>query len=247
MQRKALKAERYHAGAHRRRGVRILSYGLLVVMACGSCHADSPSSVTVNITPAAAVTVERANLIPLNFEGIQIGDPPPGFSFRGGSGNGVRMEVPDNSPPVIRVEMVEKDTFWLDFKSVIHLEQGRKYMFSVLVKTQDLSLDGSHVKRGGWRGVMIYVYSAAGTRHAWALIAGHGDTDGWVNVLLPFDTAATPELADAKIYLRGYDLSGTIWFKDPVLFELPEGFDLAPHMVLPDGRCTPTGIFILNP
>jgi hypothetical protein len=96
------------------------------------------------------------------------------------------------------------------------------------------------------RGILMYVHSASGPGHQWAAVAGEGNTDGWVTVMLPFDTAVQTDLKSARIFLRCQELSGTVWFQDPVLIEAPAGFHMQPHFILENGETVSSNLLILK-
>ena len=181
------------------------------------------------------------NLLLLNLSDGKEGDFPSGFKITSGQGAEGKVHLDYKvfvgiAGPSIRFDLSEKGNLWLDASAPLQLETARKYLFSVRVKVRDMFPGGPCTDNlGVTRGVLIYVHSVIKPTYTFAGIIGNGNTEGWVTAMLPFDTGANPDLVQAKIFLRCYDLSGTVWFQDPVLIEQPDGFQMKAQFVQENG------------
>lgn len=191
-----------------------------------------------------------SNLIPLSLSEGKEGEFPPGFKEDASNQDKVHLDYKvftGKRGPSMRVDLPKTGAVCLDLQSPVRLDDDTKYLFSVLVKVKDLVLDGPcSNEKGMVRGILMYVYSASGHGHQWAAVVGAGHTDGWVTVMLPFDTAVQTELKSMRIFLRCQELSGTVWFQDPVVIEAPAGFQMQPHFILENGETVPSNLLNLK-
>jgi hypothetical protein len=152
------------------------------------------------------------------------------------------------SGPSVRVDLPEDGTVRVDTADAISLKTNTLYLFSVQIKAQKVSPGGAAMNAGGCyeRGVFAYVHSATKAEYACSIIVGKGDTDGWVTLMLPFDTGKFPAFEKVRFLLRCIGISGTVWFQNPALVEMPDGFEIKPHFILSNGEIVPSTLLVLQ-
>ena len=197
-----------------------------------------------------AVCSENAeNLLSLTSSGCEF---PQGFKVHAGQEDMVHEDskvFQGKAGPSIRFDLPERGNLWLDTSTAVQLEEGRKYLFSVRVKIQDMVPGGMNLtSKGVERGILMEVHSGDTSRNVsvWNAVVGTGSSEGWVTAMIPFDTNAKPDLAKVSIFLRCYDISGTVWFQDPVLIEVPDGFNMNQQFILENGDTVSGGILTLK-
>jgi hypothetical protein len=195
--------------------------------------------------------IQAANLLPFDLREDDGTGAPEGFRLEDLRGNGkVALDhkvFAEPSGPSLRINLPEEGTVRVDSKSPIALQANTRYLLSILIKVEDLCPGGPLADANGFgRGVFVYVHSASSDAYAVAVISGRGGTDGWVTLLLPFDTISNPKLEKVQVFLRCIGVSGTAWFQDPVLIEVPDGFTLKTGFILPSGETVASGFLPLT-
>ena len=81
-----------------------------------------------------------------------------------------------------------------------------------------------------------------GKGHSWLAIHGNGTTDGWVTGMCVFDTDTSkipeeklPDVWKSGIRLCCKKMTGTVWFQNPSIVELPDSVKMKSHFILNDG------------
>ena len=106
-------------------------------------------------------------------------------------------------------------------------------MLVVQMKVDEMHFTGNWYERPA--GVRVYVYGTD-NKHTWLAIHGEGSTKGWVTAVLPFPPPGQrQQFANANVYLRCYNMMGTVSFRNPILLRQPAGGGIQRHFVLEDG------------
>ena len=184
------------------------------------------------------VELEAQNLLPWTFDEIAENGLPKGYKASKPEYLSVAKEDGVN---VVTMTLNGQDNCFLDTAKPLTLEKGRKYLFAVDVDAANLSHG-----RPGVKGFVAYVYNTITNKHRSIKISGQGDTNGWVTMMMPFDTQKYPALANGKVYLRVYGASGTFRIRKPALIALPEKVKLDPHFTRENGRGVAGSVMMLN-
>jgi len=172
------------------------------------------------------------NLLKWNFDTITAQGIPDGYetSFSKES-NGSISIVKEDKANVVRMELPEQGTGFLDTTNVVGLIKGRKYIFTVQLK-----IEGQKYSGEGEHFFYVCLYNTPNNEHIYTKLGGTGDTDGWITSVILVDTVKNPGLVGCKIFFRGYNVSGTYYLKTPYLIEVPDDLKVNPQIVLSNNK-----------
>ena len=194
-------------------------------------------------------SMDQANLLPHTFIDRNGDGFPDGYKRRDGHRERVsydRFSRARGGGPVIRINMPELVSVYLDSEP-FHLEKGKRYLFSVEIRMKDIDFPAGKSK---WEPkaytFVAYVYAVGSNTHIWTWITHKGSTQGWVTLMLPFDTIKHSALSHARILLRCRKLRGTVWLRDPTIVELPNSMKIPKHFILRNGHATMSPDLVLE-
>ena len=142
---------------------------------------------------------------------------------------------------VVKLEMPESGKGFLDTNYVLDLKKNKKYVLTVQLKIENQKYSGK-----GTHFFYVCAYNTSNGKHIYNKIVGHGSSRGWLTVVLPIDTAKRPKLVGAKLFFRGYFVSGTYSLKNPMLVEIPNDVELKAHYILENNKTIPGGFLRLG-
>lgn len=173
------------------------------------------------------------NLLKYDFSAVSSNGIPEGFIANlNKAAKGVVSVIKEDGVNVVKMELPEKSRGFIDSTTPVGLKAGKKYVFSILVKTEDQS-----IAKDGFSYVCLY--NTSSNDHIYYKLMGAGSTGGWITVIVFIDTAKKPGLVDSHIFLRVYDCSGTYYFKNPVLVEVPDDTKIETQIMLKDNKSVP--------
>jgi hypothetical protein len=200
-------------------------------MACQTQCRQIPTG-SAPLIKAQTEVVTAENLFPYSLADRDGDGWPEDFLSRPECAGKIKISgAPDD--PEAEVELEQTGCGYLDSKNFA-VEEGRRYLFAVDLKIENMRFDLSDNQET--RGIICFVYSVCGKRNIGGRVFAPGSTGGWVTLMLPFDTARTPQLAKLRIMLRCYNLSGTVHFRRPTVIPLPREILMKTHYIDMDGR-----------
>lgn len=212
---------------------------LMASYSCTSEQKDSKNPVlddfwnSVN-SPDKAPVLEGRNLFP-DFK--DDGGMLKGFVKKYGENTRIKINENDGGGE-LNIEAARQDTVYLDMDKPMILEKS-KYLFSIDIKAENVA------QKENKRCLIVYIYGN-GDRHIWGAFQGSGSTKGWVNLLIPFDTNKDEHLDSIRLYIRCYDMSGILKFKNPMLVKLPESLNLKTQLRREDQTIIPSIVLSLE-
>lgn len=175
-----------------------------------------------------------ANIFPFGFVSPDADEMLPDWDIRksGDNADAVVISTSRDEAGVaaLKVDIPRTASVNIDTKQRMELKPDTDYFITV-----DLKVEGMH-HTGAWyadqRGLWIYVFG--GEKHKrYTVVCGEGDTDGWVTAILPFSTRAVT--AAPRVFFRCRTMTGTVYFRNPMLMENPGGMDLKNSFEMADG------------
>ena len=173
------------------------------------------------------------NLLKHDFSTVSSDGIPEGYSANlNKAAKGVVSVIKEDGVNVVKMELPEQSRGFIDSTTPVGLKAGKKYVFSILVKTEE-----QNVAKDGFSYVCLY--NTNSNDHTYYKFMGTGSTGGWITVIIFIDTSKKPGLVDSNIFLRVYDCSGTYYFKNPVLVEVPDDTKIETQIMLKDNKSVP--------
>lgn len=118
------------------------------------------------------------------------------------------------------------------------LDPKKEYLLVVPFKVENMYYLGSWHRRPACIRFFAFAYGTGGKRHDTS-VYGVGNTQGWVTAVMPFLVDADKKDAEyysrTDVFLRCYNIAGTVWFRDPMIVEKPEGVEPAIYYEHEDG------------
>ncbi len=203
----------------------------------------TPGSLQQALASLARETPEDDNLLPYGFADLDEEGLPADWTVdvRGENAEtaSITASLDEDGSAVVTMAMPQEASVYLDTTRPTQLDPTGDYMLAVQVKVEDMHYTGNWYKRPA--GVRIYVYGTE-NKHTWLAIYGEGSTDGWVTALLPFPLADHRErFANSRVFLRCYNMTGTVSFRSPMILRQPQGVAVQQSFRLPDGTLVPDG------
>jgi len=179
------------------------------------------------------------NLFPYNFKELDDEGMPVGWNIRKAgeaAEEAVVSSIKDEDGEVVmKVEIPKEASVFLDPVKSFEMDPAHNYLAVIQLKAEDIN----HL--GNWyndqQGVRIWLQARDKT-HTWLAVYGEGSTDGWVTGYLPFPTGGEEKRQNfhrINIYLRCLKMTGTVYFKSPVIVKLPEGYEVNRSFEREDG------------
>jgi hypothetical protein len=185
---------------------------------------------------------EAKNLLKHDFSKTGSNGLPVGYKvYFDKACKGKAAVIQEDGENVVKLEIAEQGKGFLDSTFQLGLKKNKKYVLTVQIKIKDQKYSG--------RGMHFFytcVYNTRNNKHIYNKVLGHGDTGGWITVVLPIDTVKNPKLVDSKLLIRAYYVSGTYWLKKPMLVEIPADLELEAHYILDDNKTVPSGLLRLG-
>jgi hypothetical protein len=182
------------------------------------------------------------NLLKHDFAQLGSNGLPAGYkAYFDEASKGKATVSQDDGVNVVKLEMPEIGKGFLDTSYLLDLKKNKKYVLTVQLKIENQKYTG--------RGVHFFyvcAYNTSNGKHIYNKIVGHGSSGGWLTVVLPIDTAKRPKLVGAKLFFRGYSVSGSYWLKNPMLVEIPNNVELKAHYILENNKTIPGGFLRLG-
>ena len=146
--------------------------------------------------------------------------------------------------PSIKLSAEGRDSF-IEFDQIrnLKLKANTRYLFSIQVKVKNLRTIVPWYKNGAYSCFYAMVFSGTSK---WSSIRGSGSTDGWITLLLPFDTGEKKQFKYPRIFFFFFFCSGEIWLQCPSLIELPQGTEIKQGYILKDNKIYPSKNMELN-
>lgn len=147
----------------------------------------------------------------------------------------VRMQRDGNTGRnVVMMDIPRKASVFLNTIHRTELDPKKEYLFAVQFNVKNMHYIGKWHRRPA--GVRIYAYGT-NNKYLYMAICGEGSTDGWVTAVLPFLTSRdrnnAQDLSHPNVFLRCYNMTGTVWFRSPMIVEKPAGVDATASKTLP--------------
>ena len=197
----------------------------------------TPDSLRAALSADALAPAGDANLLPFAFAKRNAEGLPADWRVQAGGANAAAAQVTAAADPagdaVVSLAMPKEASVFLDTAAPVRLDPDGDYMLVVQMKVDEMHFTGNWYERPA--GVRVYVYGTD-NKHTWLAIHGEGSTKGWVTAVLPFPPPGQrQQFANANVYLRCYNMMGTVSFRNPILLRQPAGGGIQRHFVLEDG------------
>ncbi|MBN1553345.1 MAG: hypothetical protein JXA11_01260 [Phycisphaerae bacterium] len=147
---------------------------------------------------------------------------------------------------VVKISILKESSVYLDTTRRAELELGKRYLFVVEFKIDDMHYTGNWYNRPA--GVRMYVYGMK-DKHSTLFVRGDGSTDGWVSAVMPFTTRIDKDgrdLSRPNVLLRCYNMVGTVSFRKPIIIEVPNGVEASSYFEMDNGRMVHGGVLTLT-
>lgn len=191
-------------------------------------------SCSIQIVTAETSSNDAAkNLLKYDFSAVNSAGIPEGFTATVNKvQKGSVSVINEDGSNIVKMELPEKSRGFIDSTATVGLKAGKKYVFSIMVK-----IDNQNIAPKGFSYVCLY--NTGNNEHIYYKFMGAGSTGGWITVIIFVDTIKKSKLVDSKIFLRVYDCSGTYFFKNPVLVEVPDDTKLETQIMLKNNMTMP--------
>lgn len=198
---------------------------------------------------------KAVNLIPCSFNTLGNIGLPVGWeiSKRGDNSDLANVLVERDEifgQNIIKVTIPKEASVQIDTKQPVILDLAKDYVLVVQFKVEDMHYYGHWYYRPA--GIRIEAYGTD-NKHNWLAVRGEGDSRGWVTGILFFlnqksekDKKDAHNLAYPTVMLRCYNMVGTVYFRNPMIVEIPSGFDVTNYFQMEDRTIIFGGIFSLT-
>jgi hypothetical protein len=195
--------------------------------------------LAINICAEEAVA---KNLLKHDFSKLNAKGIPVGYKFYPGKKKEGKITVTqEDGANIIKLELPKQGRIFLDSAFLMDIKKNKKYVITVQLKIENQKYSGK-----GMHFFYVCAYNTSNNKHIYNKIMGRGSSGGWMTVVLAIDTIKRPLLANGKLFLRGYGVSGTYWVKKPMLIELPDDVKLKSHYILENNKTVPGGLLRLE-
>jgi hypothetical protein len=182
------------------------------------------------------------NLLKYDFSKLDSKGMPIGYKlYFSKESKGKATVSQEDGTNVIKLEIPEQGNGFLTSNFTMDIKKNKKYVITVQLKIENQKYSGK-----GMHFFYVCAYNTSNDKHIYNKLSGHGNTGGWVTVVLPVDTVKRPLLAKSKLLMRGYGVSGTYWLKNPMLVEIPNDVELKSHYILESNKTISGGFLRLG-
>lgn len=212
----------------------ILNFSYTIMSKTQAAELNNKSTdVTIKKMMRPITKISTHNLLPV-FDDKDNDGFPDAYKMRKGKGKENVSYVSKASIPTLKIKGTPDDKLIFETTARIKLEKNKKYLFSVELKIDKMRFSGRWYK--DHRGFWIYVYGRH-NMHKWMAVAGNGSTNGWITVMLPFNTIGekNENLCDSNIIFIIDHTAGTFYARNPLLIERNSNDEMKQHYIKADG------------
>lgn len=163
----------------------------------------------------------------------------------------VTVERGNNKEPnAVKVRIPREANVYVDTNRRAKLDPKKEYLLVVQFKVENMHYTGHWYYRPA--GLWIEVYGL-NNKHLSMKVRGEGSTRGWVTTVRAFLNKKNKKtrkdaqyLAQPNVFLRCYNMAGTVYFRNPMIVEKPAGYDATTYFETEDGMKVFGSVFTLT-
>ena len=183
-----------------------------------------------------AEEIRSDNLYKFAYSKMENGKKFPGYLITAQAGDSVTLDNQVFYPPggpSVKLDVKNIGHLYFDSPQLKFIDKDKQYLLTLKVK-----VEGRQISGHWWQkryGLWIRIYNVKSNEQTWCNIAGNGNTDQWVTMILPFRGARFAG-DSTKLLIRCDQMSGTVWVQDPVIIELPDEIEMKRSFLLHNGQ-----------